>query len=49
MKRAAARRSGEYEMTKSPDFTKVMQDMMASMPVDTAAFQNAFKSHAAFW
>ena len=33
-------------MTKTPDFTKVMQDMMASMPVDTAAFQNAFKSHA---
>lgn len=35
-------------MTKTPDFTKTMQDMMASMPVDTAAFQNAFKTHAAF-
>jgi hypothetical protein len=37
-----------FQMTKTPDFTKTMQDMMASMPVDTAAFQNAFKTHAAF-
>lgn len=35
-------------MTKTPDFTKVMQDMMASFPVDASAFQNAFKSQAAF-
>lgn len=35
-------------MTKTPDFTKVVQDMMASFPVDTGAFQNAFKSQAAF-
>ena len=35
-------------MTKTPDFTKVMQDMMASFPVDASAFQNAFKTQAAF-
>ena len=35
-------------MTKTPDFTKVVQDMMASFPVDASAFQNAFKSQAAF-
>ena len=35
-------------MTKTPDFTKVMQDMMASFPVDATAFQNAFKTQAAF-
>ena len=35
-------------MTKAPDFTKVMQDMMASFPVDASAFQNAFKTQAAF-
>lgn len=35
-------------MTKTPDFTKVVQDMMASFPVDAAAFQNAFKTQAAF-
>ncbi len=29
------------------DFTKVMQDMMASFPVDTSAMQNAFKTQAA--
>ena len=34
-------------MSKTPDFTKVMQDMMASFPVDASAFQNAFKSQAA--
>ena len=34
-------------MANTPDFTKVMQDMMASFPVDTAAFQNAFKTQAA--
>ena len=33
--------------TKTPDFTKVMQDMMASMPMDATAFQNAFRNHAA--
>ena len=35
-------------MTKTTDFTKVMQDMMASFPVDATAFQNAFKTQAAF-
>lgn len=34
-------------MTKAPDMTKVMQDMMASFPVDNSAMQNAFKTHAA--
>ena len=34
-------------MTKTPDLTKVMQDMMASFPVDSSAFQNAFKTQAA--
>ncbi|MGQ0565729.1 MAG: Phasin [Gemmobacter sp.] len=34
-------------MTKTPDFTKVMQDMMAAFPVDASAFQNAFKTNAA--
>lgn len=34
-------------MAKTQDFGKVMQDMMASFPVDTSAFQNAFKSQAA--
>jgi hypothetical protein len=33
--------------TKTPDFTKVMQDMMASMPMDAVAFQNAFRNQAA--
>lgn len=35
-------------MTKTPDFAKTMQDMMASFPVDVSAFQNAFKTQAAF-
>ena len=35
-------------MSKTPDFTKVMQDMMASFPVDASAMQNAFKTQAAF-
>ena len=35
-------------MTKTTDFTKVMQDMMASFPVDASAFQNAFKAQAAY-
>lgn len=34
-------------MTKTPDFTKVMQDMMAAFPVDASSFQNAFKTQAA--
>ncbi|MBC2833972.1 Phasin [Paragemmobacter straminiformis] len=32
---------------KATDFTKVMQDMMASFPVDASALQNAFKTQAA--
>ena len=35
-------------MTKTPDFAKTMQDMMGSFPVDASAFQNAFKTQAAF-
>ena len=34
-------------MTKTPDFTKVVQDMMAAFPVDASALQNAFKTQAA--
>ncbi len=34
-------------MNKPTDFTKVMQDMMASFPVDSSAMQNAFKTQAA--
>lgn len=35
-------------MTNANDFTKVVQDMMAKFPVDASAFQNAFKTQAAF-
>ena len=35
-------------MTKTPDYTKSMQDMMASFPMDMSAFQNVFKTQAAF-
>ncbi len=35
-------------MSKTPDFTKSFQDFVAAFPVDTAAFQNAFKTQAAF-
>lgn len=35
-------------MTKTPDFTKVLQDAFAAFPVDASAFQGAFKSQAAF-
>ena len=35
-------------MTKTPDFTKAFQDAFASFPVDATAFQNAFKTQAAF-
>lgn len=38
---------GANQMTKTPDYNKVMQDMMASFPVDASAFQNAFKTQAA--
>ncbi|KEO56219.1 hypothetical protein [Thioclava pacifica] len=34
-------------MAKTQDYTKIMQDMMANFPVDTAKFQDAFKSQAA--
>jgi pimeloyl-ACP methyl ester carboxylesterase len=37
----------EMKMTATPDFTKLMQDMMASFPVDSTAMQNAFKTQAA--
>lgn len=35
-------------VTKTQDYTKVMQDMMAAFPIDTSAMQDAFKSTAAF-
>lgn len=35
-------------MATTPDFTKVMQDMMAKFPMDASALQNAFKTQAAF-
>jgi hypothetical protein len=34
-------------MTPNTDMTKMMQDMMASFPVDTKAFQDAFRTQAA--
>ena len=34
-------------MAKTQDFTKIMQDMMASFPMDTTKLQDAFKSQAA--
>jgi hypothetical protein len=34
-------------MAKTQDFTKIMQDMMASLPVDAAKFQDTFKTQAA--
>ena len=34
-------------MTKTQDFTKVFQDMMAAFLMDTAKFQEGFKSQAA--
>ena len=34
-------------MNNATDYTKVMQDMMASFPVDTSSIQNAFKTQAA--
>ncbi len=34
-------------MAKTPDFTKTLQDMMSAFPVDSAAFQDAFKNSAA--
>jgi hypothetical protein len=37
----------EMKMTKTPDFAKTMQDMMAAFPVDQTAFQNMFKTNAA--
>ncbi|MCK7574828.1 MAG: hypothetical protein MZV65_02320 [Chromatiales bacterium] len=39
--------AGDKAMTKTPDFTKVMQDMMSAFPVDSSAMQNAFKTQAA--
>ena len=35
-------------MTKTPDFTKVMQDMMQAFPFDATAAQGGFKTAAAF-
>lgn len=35
-------------MAKTQDFTKVVQDMMSSFPVDASSVQGAFKTSAAF-
>ncbi|WP_039020015.1 hypothetical protein [Halocynthiibacter namhaensis] len=35
-------------MAKTPDFTKTMQDFMGNFPMDTSAFEAAFKNNAAF-
>ncbi|MBW0158842.1 Phasin [Sedimentimonas flavescens] len=34
-------------MAKTQDFTKIVQDMMSSIPVDTSKYQEALKSQAA--
>lgn len=34
-------------MTNADEYTKMMKEMMGSMPVDTSALQDAFKSQAA--
>ena len=33
--------------TNTPDFTKMIQDMMGNFPVDMTAFEDAFKNQAA--
>lgn len=33
-------------MTKTPDMTAVLKDVMGAFPVDTAAFEDAFKTQA---
>jgi hypothetical protein len=35
-------------MTKTPDMTKYMNDMMGAFPMDTSAMTDAFKTQAAF-
>ncbi|TYB91040.1 Phasin [Oceaniovalibus sp. ACAM 378] len=35
-------------VTKTQDYAKTMQDMMGAMPIDMSAFQDGFKSYAAF-
>lgn len=35
-------------MAATTDYTKVFQDMMSAFPVDTSAFNDVFKSQAAF-
>lgn len=35
-------------MTKTNDFTKTFQDILGQFPVDASAFQNLFKTQAAF-
>ena len=32
----------------NPDYTKMMQDMMAAFPTDMSAYQDTFKSYASF-
>ncbi|HHC29814.1 MAG TPA: Phasin [Rhodobacterales bacterium] len=35
-------------MAKTPDYTKMMQDMMGNFPVDMSVFEDAFKAQAEF-
>lgn len=35
-------------MNKTTDFTKAFQDVLSAYPMDTAVFQNAFRTQAAF-
>ncbi|MBM9594282.1 phasin family protein [Roseitranquillus sediminis] len=35
-------------MNTTQDYTKMMQDMMGSFPMDMSAYQNSFKTYAAF-
>jgi hypothetical protein len=50
MSRAAVVPGGEARRTTmaTTDFTKMMQDMMSAMPMDMSAFNEAFKSQAAY-
>jgi hypothetical protein len=47
-KRVEPEKPRRDKMANTTDYTKVMQDMMAKFPVDASAFQNAFKTQAAF-
>jgi hypothetical protein len=46
-KRAGAAQVRSKTMAKTQDYSKIMQDMMASFPVDTKSMQDAFRTSAA--